>query len=122
MLANLRSMWTNYAALEGDHILILSGTSMVMEHTDIKGVVGEVSGKDVELVAFILTASDGVVETRLKQREIGTDLESHLRSTEMRGKVLDDFDEIPVWRISTDERKVEEIAEEVIEVMRRTME
>lgn len=117
MLANLRAIWTNYAALKGEHMLILSGTAMVMEHADVKQVVREVSGSDVAMVPIILTASDELVEARLKQREIGTDLESHLVSTEKMGKELDEFNEIPVVRIRTDGRSVEDIAEEIVGII-----
>ena len=117
MLANLKVVWRNFAALGGDHALILSGTAIVMHQAEIKSVIGEVSDGSVEMQPIILTAGNETVEARLMEREIGTDLEDHLKSSERMAKLLEDFDEGSASRIQTDSRGVENIAGQIVEII-----
>ena len=120
MLANLKAMWMNFAAMatgRGGYLLIVSGTAMVMEHSGVRRVVEEVSSCEVVVKGIVLTATEEVVEARLREREIGTDLESHLRSSERMAKELDRFDELSVLRVDTGDQGVPATAERIIEHM-----
>lgn len=102
---------------------------MTLRWEGIKSIVeeevcNEINARaDVKVQGIVLTASDESVESRLRQREIGTDLERHLVSSKKMARILDQFTatctRIPVSRIPTDCREVSHIADEVVDLIVR---
>ena len=124
LLKNLAAIWSTYYHDRGCRRLILSGTSTIIDTSQIQETIKQASQDSAETVenkvmqvkigAFILTAEDSVASERLKKREIGSALERHLASSNKWGRLFNDF---PVWayRIPTDGQNVENIAANVLQ-------
>lgn len=73
-------------------------------------------GGHPRVVAVLLTATDGTIRDRLRRREIGSALESHVDWS--RRAALRLAREAPEWvvRVGTDARTVVSVAGEVVEL------
>lgn len=90
-LKNLAAIWSTYYHDRGCRRLILSGTSTIIDTSQIQETIKQASQDSAEtdedkivqvkIGAFILTAEDSVASERLKKREIGSALERHLASS-----------------------------------------
>ncbi len=104
---------------------------MILQWKEIKRVIEEAcrdidnegrgAGTNVNINGVVLHASDETVESRLRQREIGTDLERHLESSRRMAKVLDEQfgagvqASIPVVWYDTESDSVSNVAGRIVD-------
>ncbi|MGP3774871.1 hypothetical protein ACTWJ8_29060 [Streptomyces sp. SDT5-1] len=109
---NLVSLWSNFAAL-GHHRLVYTNTVSVLTRSE--GMFRRAMGDDVRLVRVLLTASDDTARARLTARELGSELDTELRGSHRKSRLLDDESPPDTLRVPTDARTVPDIAREVLE-------
>jgi hypothetical protein len=109
--ANLAAMWRNYAAL-GCRRLIYTNTLSVLEPDLISRALGGAS----RIIAVILTANDDTARERLTAREIGSQLEPHVRRSAGAARYLEANAPSSVHRIPTDGRTPVDVARALIAV------
>jgi len=104
----LRAMAGVFAA-EGYRRCVYVQTASVVDFGLVTDALGE-----VRLVGVLLTASEATRVGRLSRREVGSDFDRHLGSTQRMAGYLER--RAPKWvtRLPTDERTVADIAQEVI--------
>ena len=107
--ANLAAIWANFAAA-GCRRLIYTNTVSVLE----PDLIDRALGGAVRLTRVLLTAEDGTARDRLAGREIGGELDAHLRRSASAARYLEEHAPTEVVRIRTDRRPVVEIAREII--------
>ncbi len=108
---NLTAVWANYARL-GCRRLIYTNTLCVLPSAT--GMFTRAMGADTRIVRVLLTASDATAVSRLTGRELGTELEDGLRSSETKARLLDSLAPADAVRVATDGRSVTDIAREVV--------
>jgi deoxyadenosine/deoxycytidine kinase len=108
---NLAAMWANYRSL-GYRRMIYTNTASVFkkEITELTAAIGD----NPQVTAVLLTCSDTTARQRLAQREIGSELDSHVERSGLMAARLDH--RAPAWvhRVATDSRPVTAIAAEII--------
>ncbi len=107
--ANLAALWGNYSAL-GYRRLIYTNTVSVLE----PDLVARAVGGTPRIVSVLLTAGDATAHDRLSAREIGSQLDAHLRRSAAMAVRLENTAPPDVVRVPTDGRPVAEIARAVI--------
>jgi len=108
---NLTAVWANYRQL-GYRRLIYTNTLSVLPSTT--GMFERAMGADVRIVRVLLTANHRTVAERLVSREIGSELEETLMSSTYRAGLLAEQVSPDTLRIATDQRRVTEIARDVV--------
>lgn len=108
---NLAALWANYAAL-GHHRLIYTNTVSVIE----PDLVARAVGGTPRIIGVLLTADDRTARQRLGSREIGSQLDAHVRRGAEMAHRLRDTAADWVVRIRTDSRPVTDVARAVIAV------
>jgi hypothetical protein len=106
---NLAMMWRNYRAL-GYHRLIYTNTVSVR----FIEVLAAAMGDDPRVTGILLTCSDATARHRLKRREIGTALGSHIARSDTAARQLDEMVPPTVARVNTEDRSTTEVAAEII--------
>jgi len=106
---NLTAVWANFAAL-GYRRLIYTNTLSVLP--ELTGMFERALGADVRLIRVLLTASDATAHARLTARELGSELEDGLRTSDARARVLDTA--VTATRVPTDGRSVIDVATEIV--------
>lgn len=106
---NLAALWRNYAAL-GYRRLIYTNTVSVLE----PDLIARAMGGAPRLVSVLLTARDATARGRLGTREIGSQLDAHVRRSAAMAVHLETAAPSEVVRVRTDGRPVEEIAREIV--------
>ncbi|MFG2039918.1 hypothetical protein [Dactylosporangium sp. NPDC048998] len=106
---NLAAMWANYRSL-GYRRLIYTNTVSVRFIDSLTRAMGD----DPKVTAVLLTSSDATARQRLIRREIGTALEQHIERSDIAARELEKA--VPPWvhRVATDDRPVDDIAKEII--------
>lgn len=107
--ANLAALWGNYAAL-GYRRLIYTNTVSVLE----PDLIARAMGGTPRIISVLLTADDATAHHRLSGREIGSQLDAHLRRSTKMAVHLEDTAPPDVVRVPTDGRPVDVIARDVI--------
>ncbi|OEV30843.1 hypothetical protein AN219_08475 [Streptomyces nanshensis] len=108
---NLTAVWANYAEL-GYRRLIYTNTLSVMP--EMERVFRRAMGADVRIVRVLLTASEATARGRLTGRERGSELEDGLRSSALKGRLLEERAPADTVRVATDGRAVVDIAREAV--------
>jgi len=72
--ANLAAIWPNYAAAGIDHLVL---ARLLIRRSGLEGVRAALPGADLKVVR--LTASPATLESRLRRRDSGRELDEHLR-------------------------------------------
>jgi DNA polymerase III delta prime subunit len=108
---NLAAMWHNYREL-GYSRLIYTNTVSVLEIDSLT----EAMGGEVQAVGVLLTASDQVATSRLKDREIGSGFDDHVQRSNDAARRLDESAPDGVQRVSTDRRSVADIASQILSI------
>ncbi|WJV45282.1 hypothetical protein [Streptomyces flavofungini] len=107
---NLAALWANYADL-GCHRLVHTNTASVLPSEE--WLFTEAIARP-RLVRILLTATDATAEQRLGEREVGAELDRHLRRSAFMARHLDELVPPDTHRVPTDGRAVGDIAAEVI--------
>ncbi|MEL3947833.1 hypothetical protein AABC07_19415 [Streptomyces sp. LNU-CPARS28] len=107
---NLAALWANYADL-GCRRLVYTNTAGVLPSEE--WLFTEAIGRP-RIVRILLTATDATAEQRLREREVGSELERHLRRSAFMARHLDDLVPPDTHRVPTDGRTVGDIAADVI--------
>ena len=108
---NLAAMWANYRALDFRR-LIYTNTVSVLESGGLAAAMGD----DPRVVAVLLTADDTVAADRLRRRESGPEIATHLMRSRLRARELQADAAASVHRVPTDDRTVDEIAADVLAI------
>lgn len=108
---NLAAMWHNYRTLGYRRMLYTNTVSVIPSVTaQLTSAMG-----DAPLVtAILLSCSDATARQRLGQRETGSSLSQHLKSSAAMAVLLERGVPASVHRVATDGRTVSDVAEEVI--------
>ncbi|MGA8117519.1 MAG: hypothetical protein WCA46_28100 [Actinocatenispora sp.] len=106
---NLAALWRNVAA-RGYHRLIYTNTASVLG-TDL---FTRALGGGTRITGVLLTADDATAERRLTGREIGSQLDPHVRRSAEMARLLDQGAAPWVVRVPTDGRAVVDIAKDVV--------
>lgn len=107
--ANLAAMWRNYSAA-GCRKLIYTNTVSILE----PDLITRALGGDARIIAVLLTAHDDTAEQRLRGREIGSQLDSHVARGAKTAAYLEATAPDWVQRIPTDGRSAVEVARAII--------
>ncbi|HTJ69535.1 MAG TPA: hypothetical protein VL551_18500 [Actinospica sp.] len=107
--ANLAAMWRNYAAL-GCRRVIYTNTLSVLEPE----LITRALGGDVRIISVMLTAEDATARERLGMREIGSQLDDHVRRSAGAARYLAENASASVVRVRTDGRSAVDIAGEIV--------
>ncbi|MFD9860720.1 hypothetical protein [Streptomyces alboflavus] len=107
---NLAALWANYADL-GCRRLVYTNTAGVLPSEE--WLFTEAIGRP-RIVRILLTATDATAEQRLREREVGSELDRHLRRSAFMARHLDDLVPPDTHRVPTDGRTVGDIAADVI--------
>ncbi|MFF2550729.1 adenylyl-sulfate kinase [Nocardia sp. NPDC058058] len=110
---NLAAMWSNYTAL-GYTRMIYTNTVSVLDR--IIPTLTDAMGTAPDLTAILLCCTDETAAARLSRREIGTELQIHLDRSRTMARVLADYAPARVHRIWTDNRRIPDIAAEIIDL------
>ncbi|GIG67950.1 hypothetical protein [Phytomonospora endophytica] len=106
---NLTAMWANFART-GCARLVYTNTASVLEPDMFERALGG----SARLTPVMLTAGDATVAARLGGREIGSELESHIKRSSFMARYLDENVPQGTIRVATDGRTVTEIAREIV--------
>ncbi|PRX98483.1 hypothetical protein [Allonocardiopsis opalescens] len=107
---NLAAIWANYAAL-GQRRLVYCNTAAILEGPMFERAMGP---GPVRIVPVLLTAGDATAAARLAGREIGSELEPHLRRSAAMARYLDRHAPPDTVRVLTDGRGAVEVARDVV--------
>ncbi len=136
-LLNLQSLFRNYYThrRKSCGLVLISGSAMIQQWREIQCVIKQVcqdvdsddsQPTNVKIHGIILHASDSTAFARLRQREIGTDLERHSQSSLRIAGLLDtqfqnpQQQPLPVLHVHTDGKSVSESASLIVEFIRQT--
>ncbi len=108
---NLTAVWANFASL-GYHRLIYTNTLSVLPEAG--AMVERAVGVGVGLIRVLLTASDDTAGDRLRERELGSELDDGLRTSLTKARMLEERAPAGTVRVPTDGRTVPEIAADVV--------
>ncbi|MFE6752330.1 AAA family ATPase [Streptomyces sp. NPDC057684] len=108
---NLTAVWGNFAR-RGYRRLIYTNTVSVLP--EAAGMFERAMGAGVRIVRVLLTASDATAAERLTARELGSELETELRGSARKARLLDERAPEDTVRVATDGRTVVDIAREVV--------
>lgn len=109
---NLRDVWRNCSRAGSRNLVVAT----VVEHHPFQDQIQSVVPR-AQLSTCQLSASVEILESRVRQRELGSGLERHVkRSGELAG-ILARADVPCDFRIATDGRSVTEIAGEIVDQM-----
>ena len=108
-LRNLKAIWTNCEQAGSSNLVV---AYVIEEQSFIRQLVSAVGLAQVYTVQ--LSAQQDTLEARLKQRETGANLAWHLRRAQKLSKLLARTGVPCDCRIATDQRTIEEVAEEVV--------
>ncbi len=108
---NLAAMWRNYK-LFGYRRLVYTNTAAVQE--EVMETLARSMGDQPTATAVLLTATDAWALERLRRREVGSDLDAHVKRSTAAASRLEGAAPSWVRRITTDDRTVHDIAAEVI--------
>jgi gluconate kinase len=108
---NLAVMWANYRAA-GYERMIYTNTASVLER--VLSELTSVMGDSPQVTAVLLTCDDQTARERLAQREIGSELVSHIGRSDLMARRV--AKRAPAWvhRVATDNRAIADIAAEII--------
>ena len=106
---NLSAMWRNYTSI-GYSRLIYVNTASVQVVDELVAAMGD----DPRVTAVLLTATDATARERLAKREIGSALIWHVDRSKQVAEELDDATPNWIHRVSTDDRSVADISQELI--------
>lgn len=109
--SNLGLIWANYERHGYTH-LVYSQTVSVLHSSELR----EAMGGTRQAVGVLLTSTDETACARLSQRENGSELAIHIKRSTSIARRLEN--ESPGWvhRVSTDNRSLQSIASEIIEL------
>jgi hypothetical protein len=107
---NLSAIWANFAAL-GHHRLIYTNTVSVLEGDMFARAMG---GESLRIVRVLLTADEATARARLTQREIGSQIEPHIRRSAFMARHLEEHAPADAVRVRTDDRSIVDIARQVV--------
>ncbi|MEU3567213.1 hypothetical protein AB0E96_02100 [Kitasatospora sp. NPDC036755] len=107
---NIAAVWANYAAL-GQRRLVYTNTVSILEAPMIGRAMG---GGPVRAICVLLTARKETVRRRLAQRETGSQLAAHIERSLFMARHLDERAPAGTVRVPTDDRSVEDIAQDVL--------
>ncbi|MFE7622402.1 hypothetical protein [Streptomyces sp. NPDC057509] len=110
---NLTAVWSHYADL-GHHRLVYTNTVCVLAES--APMFERAMGDGLRIVRVLLTATDTTAAQRLTGREIGSELESELRGSMRKARLLDAHAPADTVRVATDGRTVTDIAREIVTV------
>jgi hypothetical protein len=108
---NLAAMWANYRAL-GYRRMIYTNTASV--GPKVLRELTTALGDDPLVTAVLLTCGDETARQRLAQREIGSELEWHIKRSDLMARKLERRAADSVHRVATDGRQVADIATQII--------
>ncbi|MFC9457509.1 AAA family ATPase [Streptomyces sp. NPDC056983] len=108
---NLTAVWGNFAR-RGHRRLIYTNTVSVLP--EAAAMFERAIGPGVRTVRVLLTASDATAGERLTARELGSELETELRGSVRKARLLDELAPADTVRVATDGRTVADIAREVV--------
>ncbi len=108
--ANLTAMWGNYRNA-GYTRLVYTNTAAV--RADVIQTLVVAIGGGPAVTGVLLTADDRTVNERLGQREIGGAFDAHVARSRRAAMELEELAPAWVHRISTDDRTVSDIANEL---------
>jgi hypothetical protein len=108
---NLAAIWSNFAAL-GYRRLIYTNTLSVLPEAG--AMVERAVGPGVRLIRVLLTATDDTAGLRLRERELGSELDDGLQASLTKARLLEERAPADTVRVSTDGRPVPEIAADVV--------
>lgn len=106
--ANLRALWTNYAAIGHSRVIYVNTVSVL----EVAMVLRAVGGRTARGV--LLTATEATAASRLTGREIGSALERHLQRSAVMAAHLESEAGAEVARVPTDGRRVADVATTVL--------
>ncbi|MFE7591969.1 hypothetical protein ACFU6K_21425 [Kitasatospora sp. NPDC057512] len=107
---NIAAVWSNYAAL-GQRRLVYTNTVSILEAPMISRAMG---GGAVRATCVLLTAEEETVRRRLAQRETGSQLAAHIERSLFMARHLDERAPAGAVRVPTDDRSVEDLAQDVL--------
>ncbi|MGI8523143.1 MAG: adenylyl-sulfate kinase [Nocardioides sp.] len=110
---SLAAMWANYRAL-GYARLIYTNTASV--HPEQVASLTRALGDDPVVTAALLTATDETADARLCRREIGSEFAASSERSRVAARELELEAGSDVVRVPTDQRTVEDIALQIIEL------
>jgi hypothetical protein len=110
--ANLRAVWTNYAAAGYRRVVYVNTVSVLDE--EISWIADAVGAERV--TAVLLNAADPTIDDRLGARERGSELEVHLARSAAAARRLDDLVGDNVHLFGTDDRSIADIARAVVDL------
>lgn len=108
---NLRAIWRNYVALGYSRLVLTNTVSVTMSDE-----IAEAMGDNPRVIGVLFTCSDRSTRDRLTRREIGSGLEVHLARSAQAALELDDVSPAWVSRVSAEDRAVEDVALEIIDI------
>lgn len=104
-------MWANFARRGYRRLIYTNTVSVLPEAT---GMFERALGDGVRIVRVLLTATDATARERLLGREIGSELESEIRGSVRKARLLDERAHAETVRVATDGRRVVDIARETV--------
>jgi hypothetical protein len=108
---NLAAIWANYCAL-GYRRMIYTNTVGVRFTQELAAAMGD----SPRITAVLLTADDETASARLLRRSQGSDLQEHLDRSKAAARELELLTPPWVHRCSTDNRGVQDIAADILEL------
>ncbi len=108
---NLQAIWQNYSTLGYSRLIYTNVVSVLQTDKLIRAM-----GDDPKVIAVLLDVSDEVMQKRLSQRESGLSLERHLQRNAERRNHLEI--NAPAWvhRVQTNEKTLDQLAAEVVQL------
>ncbi len=104
-------MWANYRAL-GYRRMIYTNTASVFEK--VLSELTTAMSDSPQVTAVLLNCSDATARQRLTQREIGSELNWHIKRSDLMAHRLNTHAPAWVHRVTTDSRAITDIAAEII--------
>lgn len=115
---NLAAMWANYKRA-GYSRLVYVNTACV--RPAVMDKLLDALGDTPVAHGVLLTASDPTAEARLAHREIGSDLDWHVRRSRKSARALEEDAPEWVWRVDTDGKSVTQVAKEIVGLLHWSM-
>jgi hypothetical protein len=108
-LRNLRSVWTNYADEGIDRLVI---ATMLRSREQLEGIRHSIPSSVI--MVCLLRADAATLDARLRARQVGSDLEGHLRDAAHFASFLDRAG-LEDFAIENEGRTVPEVASEILD-------
>ncbi|MGA8112980.1 MAG: hypothetical protein WCA46_04885 [Actinocatenispora sp.] len=108
---NVAAIWSNYVSL-GQSRLIYTNTASLLDAPMIRRAMG---GGEIRTTCVLLTAVEATTKRRLAQREIGSQLAAHIERSLRMARLLHAEAPSGTIRIPTDDRSVQDIADDVLQ-------